>query len=350
MSFLWPSYLWGLLLLALLPLLYLWLLRRRGRAVVRFSSLGVVRSARPQTWRRHVPPALLLLALVLLILASARPTAPLTLPWARTTVMLAMDVSRSMRVSDVKPTRMVAAQEAAKAFLAELPKGIDVGLVTFAGTASVAQQATLDRASVVSAVDAIQMQFGTAIGSGIVLCLSEIFPEHGIDLTSMNFGPPKKARSLDEKNREPASQGAPKAFTPVAPGSYDAAAIILLSDGRRTTGVDTLQAAQMAAERGVRITVIGLGTADGHAAYGGEGTAIYMQLDEPTLREVARITGGEYHHAATAEVLHSVYQNLGSRMQVQTRETELSGPLAALAALVIVLGAALSIRWFGRVA
>src|SRR6185369_7393569 len=109
------------------------------------------------------------------------------------------------------------------------------------------------------------------------------------------------------------------------------AAIILLSDGRRTTGVDTLQAAKMAADRGVRIYVVGLGTVNGDAATM-EGMPIYLQLDEPTLREVARMTGGEYHYAGTAEKLRSVYENLGSRLQVQTREIELAGPLALVAA------------------
>jgi Ca-activated chloride channel family protein len=135
----------------------------------------------------------------------------------------------------------------------------------------------------------------------------------------------------------------------VAPGSYDSAAIILLSDGRRTTGFDTLEAAKMAADRGVRIYVVGLGTVDGHAALG-EGMAIYLQLDEPTLREVARMTGGEYHHAGTAEALRSVYQKLGSRLQTQTRDTELTALLAWVAVMLIVAGASLSVLWFGRVA
>ena len=134
----------------------------------------------------------------------------------------------------------------------------------------------------------------------------------------------------------------------MAPGSYDSAAIILLSDGRRTTGVDTLEAAKMAADRGVRIYVVGLGTVDGDVARG-DGMAIYMQLDEPTLREVARMTGGEYHHAGTAEKLRSVYENLGSRLQVQTRETELTPLLALVAAILVLAAASLSVLWFGRI-
>ena len=344
MDFLWPQNLWWMLALPLLPVLYLWLLRRRPKPALRLGSLGVARAASPRPWRRHLPPALLLLALAVLLLALARPTVRITLPWARSTIMLAMDISLSMRVADVQPTRMVAAQQAAKTFVLELPRHIDVGLVTFAGTAQVAQQATLDRPSLIGAIDAIQMQLGTAVGSAIVLCLAELFPDHGIDLEAMDFGRRPAARSLDERQKPP-----PKQITPVAPGSYDAAAIILLSDGRRTTGVDTLEAARMAADRGVRIYVVGLGTVDGVAA-ADAGMAIYLQLDEPTLREVARMTGGEYHHAGTAEDLRSVYRKLGSRLQVQTRDTELTALLALLGAVLVAAAALLSVLWFGRIA
>jgi Ca-activated chloride channel family protein len=344
MSFLWPQHLWALLALPLLPAAYLWLLRRRARTALHYSSLQVVRAAAGRNWRRHVPPALLLLAVVLLLLAAARPSAAIPLPWARTTIMLAIDVSRSMRVSDVKPNRMVAAQEAAKLFLRDLPRHIEVGLVTFAGSTQVAQQATLDRAALVTAIDGFQMQMGTAVGNAIVVSLAELFPDHGLDVGEMTFGSPSKqrGRSLDDKAKAP-----PKAFTPVAPGTYPSAAIILLSDGRRTTGVDTLEAAKLAAERGVRVYVVGLGTPDGHASLG-EGMAIYLQLDEPTLREVARMTGGEYHHAGTAEKLRSVYETLGSRLLVQRRETELSAVLALLAAMLMAAAGVLSVLWFRR--
>jgi Ca-activated chloride channel homolog len=346
MHFLWPHNLWWMLLLPLLPALYLWLLRRAGKPALMFSSLRVVREAAGRPWRRHVPPALIFLALALLLLALARPTAPVPLPWAKSTILLAIDISRSMRVADVQPTRMVAAQEAAKAFLGEVPKHIEVGLVTFAGSAQVAQRATLDRPSLTSAIDAIQMQLGTAIGNAIVVCLAELFPDHGIDLGEMTFGSSRRdARSLDN---ETAGKPPPKEITPVPPGSYESAAIILLSDGRRTTGVDTLEAAKMAADRGVRIYVVGLGTPDGHTAMG-DGMAMYLKLDEPTLRHVAQITGGEYHHAGTAEALRSVYQKLGSRLQVSQRDTELTALLAAAAAVLLAAGAGLSVLWFGRI-
>jgi Ca-activated chloride channel family protein len=342
MSFLWPQNLWWMLALPLLPVLYLWMLRRGVRRALRLSSIATARRAQGRTWRRHVPPALIFAAIGLLLLAAARPIGWVTLPWANSTILLAMDVSLSMRVTDVKPTRMVAAQEAAKSFLQDMPKGIEVGLVTFAGTAQVAQRPTLDRPSLVSAIDLIQMQRGTAIGSAIVVCLAELFPDHGIDLAEMIFGPQRRPLPTDRQ-----AQAATKAFSPVAPGSYNAAAIILLSDGRRTTGVDTLQAAKMAADRGVKVHVVGLGTPDGHLA-AGEGMAFYLQLDEAALREVARVTGGEYHQAGTAEALRSVYQQLGSTLQKQTRETEWTALLALLACGLIVAACALSLTWYGH--
>jgi Ca-activated chloride channel homolog len=345
MFFLWPQYLWLLLALPLLPAGYWWLLRRRGKPAVRYSSVAVARQAMSaRSWRRHIPPALLLLAFAVLLLAAARPMARIPLPWARSSIMLAMDVSLSMRVTDVKPTRLAAAQEAAKTFLRDLPKDIEVGLVTFAGSSQVAQAATLDRESLVAAIDGFQMQMGTAVGNAIVVSLAELFPDHGIDVGEMTFGAKPRGRSLDDKVKP-----AVKQITPVAPGSYDSAAIILLSDGRRTTGVDTLVAAKMAADRGVRIYVVGLGTVDGTAS-GMDGMPMYLRLDEPTLREVARMTGGEYHYAGTAEKLRSVYENLGSRLQVQTRETEVSALLAMLGAMIALAAAGLSVLWFGRIA
>ena len=354
MFYLWPEYLWLMLVLPLLPALYLWLLRRPGRSAVRYSSVSVISAAAGGLhWRRHIPPALLLLACAGLLFAAARPVARVPLPWARTSIMLAIDVSLSMRVTDVKPTRMAAAQEAAKLFLRELPKNIEVGLVTFAGSTQVVQGATLDRTALATAIDGFQMQMGTAVGNAIAMSLAELFPDHGIDLSAMTYnygsygsygyGRPK-ARSLDDKAKPP-----PKQITPVAPGSYDSAAIILLSDGRRTTGMDTLDAAKMAADRGVRIYVIGLGTVDGFASAEGS-MPMYLRLDEPTLREVARMTGGEYHYAGTAEVLRGVYAHLGSRVQVMTRETELAPLLALVSALFALAAAGLSVLWFGRIA
>ena len=344
MFFQWPEFLWLMLAVPLLPAVYVWLLGGRRKLAVRFSSLDVVRAAAVgRNWRRHLPPALLLMACATLLLAAARPIAAVPLPWARSTIILAMDVSLSMRVNDVKPTRLVAAQEAAKLFLRDLPSNVEVGLVTFAGSSQVAQASTLNRAPLVAAIDAFQMQRGTAIGNAIALSVAELFPDHGINLGDMTFNGKPRGRSLDDKVRP-----APKQITPVAPGSYPSAAIVLLTDGRRTTGIDTLEAARLAADRGVRIHVVELGSADG-GSYAADGMAMYLQLDEPTLREVARMTGGDYHHAGTAEKLRGVYETLGSQMQIVKRETELAPLLALIAALLATVAAGLSMMWFGRI-
>lgn len=269
MFFQWPDYLWLMLAVPLLPAAYVWLLRRPGKLAVRFSSLGVVRAAAiGRNWRRHVPPVLLLAACAALLLAAARPMAAVPLPWARPTIILAMDISLSMRVTDVKPTRMAAAQEAAKLFLRDLPRNIEVGLVTFAGSSQVAQTATLDRAPLVAAIDGFQMQRGTAIGTAIALSVAELFPDHGINVGDLTFGGKPRGRSLDDQAKPVRKQ-----ITPVAPGSYPSAAIILLTDGRRTTGIDTLEAAKLAADRGVPIHVVGLGSADA-GSYAADGMAM----------------------------------------------------------------------------
>jgi len=348
MTFLWPQYLWLLLAVPLLVLVYVWLLRRKKKLVLRYASLAIIKQAVSPVmgWRRHVPPALFLLALTMLLLASSRPLAVVSLPSDHATVVLAMDVSLSMRATDVKPNRLVAAQDAAKAFLAELPKNIRVAIVTFAGTAQLVQPATLNREDLVAAIDRFQMQRGTAVGSGIVVALQELFPDEGIDLTEMIYGSgQKRGKSLDE----PAGDKKPKKeFVPVAPGSFESAAIVLLTDGRRTTGVDTQEAAKMAADHGVRVYSVGLGTINGEVQ-GFEGWSMYLRLDEPSLKAVAFATQGEYYYAGNAADLKKVYEKLGSRLQVDKKETEISGLLALAAALLAIGAATLSLLWFNRI-
>ena len=174
LSFVWPQMLWALLALPLLVTLYVWLLRRRKKMSLRFANLALVKEAMGKRagWRRHVPPLLLLLAITALLLAAARPHAVITLPSQQETIVLAMDVSGSMRATDVLPNRITAAQEAAKAFVAELPRSVRLAVVSFAGTAAVVQAPTLSREDVVAAIDRFQLQRGTAIGSGIVVSLA----------------------------------------------------------------------------------------------------------------------------------------------------------------------------------
>ncbi len=345
MDFLAPELLWLLPIVPGLVLLYLWLLRRRKKQALRYASLAIVKMAMEGIpgWRRHLPPALILAAIGLGLLAASRPLSVIPLLSSSATIILAIDVSLSMRATDVKPNRLVAAQEAAKAFLQELPPQIKVGIVTFAGSTQLVQPPTLNRESLVAAIDRFQMQRGTAVGNAIVVSLATLFPDEGIDLGEITFGPPSRGKSLDDKG-----QPAPKERTPVAPGSYESAAIILLTDGRRTTGIDTEQAAKMAADRGVRVYAVGLGTVDGSVPAYDSWTAIYMKLDEPSLRAVAQTTQGEYYYAGDAETLKSVYAKLSSRVQVEKKETELSALLALVAAGLSIAAAALSLLWFSQ--
>jgi Ca-activated chloride channel family protein len=349
MTFLWPQYLWLLLAVPLLVLVYVWLLRRKKKLVLRYASLAVVKQAMGpgMGWRRHLPPALFLLALSMMLAAASRPLAVVSLPSDHATIVLAMDVSLSMRASDVKPNRLVAAQEAAKAFLKELPKGIRVAIVTFAGTAQLVQPATLNREDLVAAIDRFQMQRGTAVGSGIVVALSELFPDEGIDLGEMTYGGgQKRGKGLDEARPDKKPK---KEFVAVPPGSYESAVIVLLTDGRRTTGIDTQEAALMAAGHGVRVYSVGMGTINGDVPGFDGWSSIYMKLDEPSLKAVAQATQGEYYYASDAEGLKKVYEKLGTRLQVDKKETEISALLALLAAVIAITAAALSLLWFNRI-
>jgi Ca-activated chloride channel homolog len=346
-TFMWPQFLWLLLAIPLLVLVYVWLLRRKKKLALRYASLSIVKEAMGagMHWRRHVPPALFLLAISAMLFAASRPFAVISLPSTQETIILAMDVSGSMRATDVKPNRLVASQEAAKAFLAELPRNVRVGIVAFAGTASVVQPPTLSREDLVAAIDKFQLQRATAIGSAIVVSLSEIFPDEGIDLAAMTYGNGRqRGISIDQvKPKNPK-----KEFTPVPPGSYNSAAIILLTDGQRTTGVDTMEAAKMAADHGVRIYTVGVGTVEGETI-GFEGWSMRVRLDEPTLKSVAQQTQAEYFYAGTAENLKKVYEKLSSRLTVEKKETEISGLLALLASILALTSAALSLFWFNRI-
>ena len=348
-NFLWPQFLWLLLLLPLLVLLYVWLLRRKKQLVLRYASLSIVREAmgKGQSFRRHIPPLLFLMSLAAMLVASSRPFAVVSLPSQNETIILAMDVSGSMRATDVLPNRLVASQNAAKAFLAELPRSVRVGIVAFAGTASVVQQPTLSREDLVTAIDKFQLQRATAIGNAIVVSLAELFPDAGIDLESLQYGRERqRGISLDQLAKE--GKGGDKPFTPVAPGSYTSGAIILLTDGQRTTGVDSMEAAKMAADRGVRIYTVGVGTVDGETI-GFEGWSMRVKLDEETLKGIAKSTQAEYFYAGTATDLKKVYETLSSRLTVEKKETEISGLVALLAAALALLSAGLSLAWFNRI-
>jgi len=346
MTFLWPEMLWLMLIVPALVAGYFYILRRKQESAVKYASLAMVKQAigPRQSFRRHIPPLLFLIALIAMIVAIARPAAIVMLPSQYQTIILAMDVSGSMRATDVKPNRISAAQAAAKAFVDEQPSNVRIGVVSFAATASVVQTPTQNREDIITAIDRFQLQRGTAIGSGIIVSLATIFPDAGIDVSSFIYGR-SGARGVPIDQAEKSDKPPVK---PVAPGSYTSAAIILLSDGQRTTGPDSIEAARLAADRGVRIFTVGFGTQSGETI-GFEGWSMRVRLDEETLKTIANLTRGEYFYAGTAADLKKVYQVLNSKFLLEKKPMEISSLFAGAAALIAVTSALLSLLWFHRI-
>jgi Ca-activated chloride channel family protein len=341
--------LWLLLAAPALVGAYLMLLRRRKKAAVAYASLSLMKEALgpSRNLRRHIPPFLLLLALIVMIAAMARPAAVITLPSQHQTVILAMDISGSMRAADIEPTRIAAAQAAARAFVTAQPRHTRIGVVTFAGTAAVAQAPTQNREDILAAIDRFQLQRATAIGSGLLVSLKAILPDADFDLRSSN---PRRDPAQDSLRGAPLDQARDSdkpAFTPVPPGSYASAAIILLTDGQSNVGPNPIEAARMAAERGVRVFTVGFGTAEGEILRF-EGWSMRVRLDEETLKSIAELTQGEYFYAGTASELKKVYQTLSSRLVLETKETEVTALFTAGAAILALLSALLSFLWFNR--
>lgn len=353
MHFHWPELLWSLLLLPLMALAYLAALRRRRKAALTYPSLSLIRPAlgAGQRIRRHVPPALLLLAWAAALVGLARPTARVVLPADYMTLVLAMDVSRSMLAQDVEPSRIQAAQAAAKAFVSELPSNVRVGVVTFAGNAQLVQQITDNKEDLLAAIDRFELQRATATGSGLLVALNTLLPEAGIDLESAIYGSEFRGqgsaaagRSLDRREGAAVPK---KEMAPMPVGSYTAGAIVLLSDGRRTIGPDPLEAARLAAQRGVRVYTVAFGTPNG-VIPGYEGWSFYARVDEEALQAVAQITGAEFFRAANASDLKQVYDHLSSKFALEARDTEVTALFAAVAFMLVLLAAGLSLRWYRR--
>jgi Ca-activated chloride channel family protein len=347
-TFLWPEALWLLLALPVLVAAYVVVLRRRKKAALRYATLSLVKDAMGagHQLRRHIAPALFLVALTALLVAIARPAGLVSLPSQYRTIILVMDVSGSMRAADVEPSRLAAAQAAAKTFVADVPSDTRIGVVSFAGTAAVAQAPTANRDDVLTAIDRFQLQRGTAIGSGIIVALATIFPDAGIDERSL-----VQRRGRDSRRAAPRDQGragGEQELKPVPPGSHASAAIILLTDGQRTTGPDALDAAQLAADRGVRIFTVGIGTTGGQVL-GFEGWSMRVRLDEGVLKEIANATRGEYFYAGSAADLKKVYRALNARVVIEKKKTEITALVAAAGAVTAVLSVFLSLLWFNRV-
>jgi Ca-activated chloride channel family protein len=345
--------LWLLLLVPVLIALYVYVLRRRKKGAVRYANLAMVKAAIGNSagWRRHVPPVLLLIAIATLILAVARPAAVITLASSRGTVILAMDVSGSMRAEDVEPNRITASQVAAKAFIGSQPPNVQIGIVAFASAALLVQVPTIDREALYAAIDRFELRRGTAVGAGVLASLRTIFPEEDFGFSTgdqMNaaLGPPSRRNeslSLDQQ------QDPPKEHIPVDPGSYEAAVIILLTDGATTTGPDPLEAGQLAADYGVRIFTVGFGSREGGVVNFG-GRSMRAQLDEPTLKSIAETTRGQYFAAESTDDLTRVYNSLSTKLIGEKKLTEIAFIFAGIGGLFALLAGTLSLWWFGRLA
>ena len=350
MRFLWPGMLWLLFAVPVLVGAYVLLLRRRKNSALRYASLSLIRQAisPSERFQRHIPPLLVLLAMIVTIVAIARPSVPITLLSRQQTIVVAMDVSLSMSATDVDPNRITAAQAAAKAFVDERPPDVRIGIVAFGASAALVQPPTQNRDDLLAAIDRFQLQRGTATGSAIYAALATLFPDAGIDLESLNLKGGLSRNPERGSRLESTRKSEDRKFTPVPPGSYNSGAIILMSDGRRTTGPDPLDAAKMAADHGVRVYTVGFGTEQG-GAIGYEGWSIYVRLDEETLKAVADITRGEYFHAGTAADLRKVYQDLTARLVLEKKDTEITSLLTAAAAVLLLASSMLSLLWFNRI-
>ncbi|MFC4278555.1 VWA domain-containing protein [Achromobacter aloeverae] len=381
-NFLWPRMLWLLALVPLAALLFvLHERRRRRRAAARQSALNVAGLVLQGAsgWRRHAPPVLMLLALTAFLFAVARPQATMTLPSRIQTVILAMDTSGSMRAQDIKPDRMHAAREAAKQFLAEQPVGVSVGLVSVAGTASVAQRPTRRKDDVIAALDRLQPQRGTALGNGLIIALATLLPKGEIDVDAfMQASADNAAKSRGAKPQagprmdggapgrrgggnaavgserggfasDAARAGGGTSDKSAGPGSNRSVAIVLLTDGDNNTGPETVDAARVAADHGVRVYTVGIGSPEG-VVISVEGWSARVRLEEQALKQVADMTGAEYFRAQDAEGLKRVYQSLSARLAFDRTElVEISSLFAALGALLAACAALLSLWWYGRV-
>lgn len=336
LHFRWPALLWGLVVLPWL----IWVhVRRRPGGSDMGASVG-------ERLASHLPFALVLLGWTGLVLAVARPQAVMLTPVREATVMLAIDTSGSMRASDVSPSRIDAARAEAERFIQAKPGRLRVGLVTMAGTAAMAQAPTVEREELLRSLDNLPLQYGSALGAGVLIALEGLLPGAGIDAQKIiNEASDSAARKKPEGQALP---GQPQAPAPGAPDGR-AMAIVLLTDGQGNVGPDLLEMAKLAAQHRVRIYTVGVGTPQG-AIVQMQGRSMRVRLEEEALRQVARLTGGEYFRAASAEDLHKVYDQLGHRFRFEKRAvTEVTGVVAALGMLLAVLGCLMSVHRHGRI-
>ena len=340
MEFTWPILLVLLLAVPALVAVYIWAQRRRARFALRYSSLELMRDAlgKRSNIRRHIPPFFFLLGITAMLIGVARPQAVVTVPEQEATVILAIDVSRSMRANDIQPDRLDAAKAAAELFVEQQTPGTRIGVVSFSTNADLVQAPTTDKQAVLGSIDRLQLGSRTAIGSAILTSLDAI------------FGTPPTSAAPPQVEPLP---------TPVPEGFHVPAIIILLTDGRSNTGPLPLDSAQTAANRGVRVFTVGIGTTQGATIQGGGGRfgfrgggrggfAFRADLDETTLQEIATLTDAKYFHATEAEQLVSIYQGLNTQLIVTTQRMELTAWFTGAAMLFLLIGGALSLLWFNR--
>jgi Ca-activated chloride channel family protein len=316
MHFLSPEWLWMLVPVAALAAGYVVLQLRRRKFVARFSNVELLGSVAPRRpgWRRHLTFALLLIALTVLSLGVARPSTAVRVPRERATVMMAIDVSLSMQATDVLPTRIAAAESAAKSFVDLLPGRINLGLVAFGGNASVLVPPTLDRDSVKRAIESLQLQESTAIGEAVFTSLDAI-TLFGQQSTAKGDAPPP-------------------------------ARIVLMSDGANNRGRSVSDAAAAAKKAQVPVSTIAFGTDNGTVSYGGE--TIPVPADKPTLSALARATGGSFHTAASEGELRAVFKDIGSQIGYTTTHRDVSWRFLAIGLLFALAAAGASMLWAGR--
>lgn len=336
MSFLWIKMLWLLLFVPLVITLYILAQRRRRKYALRYSSLSLVKEAlgRGPGFRRHIPPALFLISLAAMLFALARPVATILLPTQQGTVILTIDVSGSMRADDLKPSRIEAAKAAARTFVEKQPSNVRIGVVSFSDNASIVQAPTIDREAVFAAINRLVNQRATGIGRGILTSLDAIFEEPGAKPTPFS----RDYLTLSEPTPTP---------TPLPRGTFAPAIIVLLSDGVSNSGPPPLDVVGQAANRGVRIYTVGVGSPEG-TVLRFDGRSIRVRLDEETLKRIAEKTDGDYFKAESETDLSNIYENLSTRLVFTTEKSELTAWFTGLAALLSFIAGILSLLWFNR--
>jgi Ca-activated chloride channel family protein len=338
MNFLWPGNLFLVLLVPALIAAYIWAQRRRQKYALRYASLSLVREAlgKGPGRKRHIPPALFLIALLFMALGTARPETVVVVPVQEGTVILAIDVSGSMLAEDLKPNRMEAAKDAAKLFVAKQGPDVKMGVVAFSGDAQIVQTPTKDKDMVIAAINRLRPQRATAIGRGMLASLDAIFLD--------SEETPPSVIALHRLAGEPTGPTPP----PVPMGADHTATVVLLSDGQNNQFPAPQQVIEDAANRGIRVFTVGVGSADGTVVRI-QGRSVRTRLDEATLKQIADQTGGQYFNASNEKDLRAVYENLSTQLVFRQQKTEVTAILTAIAALFSMLAAALSLFWFNRI-